>query len=197
MPKRSLNPGNDPKGSTKKRSSSSIKPSRQCWTRTNNKAPRVEAATEPLLRLAADLKDLPRESFKARLKTELIEGRKKMATADMVVASRSTRTDAIPTIAFKDAAKAIEFYKKAFGAVEVFRFEAGGSIPHAEIQIGDSVIGLRDEWPEGGRFGAETWGHSPVEFRIHVKDVDSFAGSRRRRRAKGYDADSRPILWIS
>ena len=175
MPKRSLNPGNDPKGIDAKKVEQLHKAVEAMLGRTNNKAPKAEAATEPLLRLAADLKDLPRESFKARLKNELIEGRKKMATADMVVASRSTRTDAIPTIAFKDAAKAIEFYKKAFGAVEVFRFEAGGSIPHAEIQIGDSVIGLRDEWPEGGRFGAETWGHSPVEFRIHVKDVDSFA----------------------
>jgi PhnB protein len=143
--------------------------------RTNNKGPKAEAAIEPLLRLAAYLRDLPRESFKARLKNELIEGRKKMATAEMVVASRSTRTDAIPNLAFKNAAQAIEFYKIAFGAVEVFRFEAGGSIPHAEIQIGDSVFGLCDEWAEGGRFSAETWGHSPVGFRIHVKDVDSFA----------------------
>jgi PhnB protein len=141
----------------------------------DGKFPKRDVNVEPLVRLAADLRDLPRQSFKTRLKTELIEGRKKMATAEMVVASRSTRNDAIPNLAFKDVAKAIEFYKKAFGAVELFRFEAGGSIPHAEIQIGDTVIGLRDEWPEGGRFGAETWGHSPVSFRIHVKDVDSFA----------------------
>jgi PhnB protein len=143
--------------------------------RKDGKFPKTDVNVEPLVRLAVDLHDLPRKSFKTRLKTELIEGKKKMATAEMVVASRSTRTDAIPNLAFKNAAKAIEFYKKAFGAVEVFRFEAGGSIPHAEIRIGDTVIGLCDEWAEGGRFSAETWGHSPVGFRIHVKDVDSFA----------------------
>jgi PhnB protein len=143
--------------------------------RADGKPPKADASIEPLLRIATELRDLPRDSFKARLKNELIEGRRKMATAEMMVASRSTRTDAIPNLAFKNAAKAIEFYKKAFGAVEVFRFEAGGSIPHAEIQIGDSVFGLCDEWAEGGRFSAETWGHSPVGFRIHVSDVDSFA----------------------
>jgi PhnB protein len=143
--------------------------------RKDGKFPKTDVNIEPLVRLAADLHDLPRQGFRTRLKTELIEGRKKMATAEMVVASRSTRTDAIPNLAFKNAAIAIEFYKKAFGAVEVFRFETGGSIPHAEIQIGDTVFGLCDEWAEGGRFSAETWGHSPVGFRIHVKDVDSFA----------------------
>ncbi|MFZ0770111.1 MAG: VOC family protein [Candidatus Sulfotelmatobacter sp.] len=143
--------------------------------RKDGKLPGTDTNIEPLVRLAANLRELPRQSFKTRLKTELMEGRKKMSTAEMAVASQSTRTDAIPNLAFKNAAQAIEFYKKAFGAVEVFRFEAGGSIPHAEIQIGDSVFGLCDEWAEGGRFSAETWGHSPVGFRIHVKDVDSFA----------------------
>ena len=171
MPKRSLNPGN---GDSKKIEQLN-KAVDGMFARTDGRAPKVERAIEPLVRIAAELRNLPSASFKARLKNELIEGRKKMATAEMVVASRSTRTDAIPNLVFKDAAKAIEFYKKAFGAVEIFRFEAGGSIPHAEIQIGDSVFGLSDEWAEGGRFSAETWGHSAVGFRIHVKDVDSFA----------------------
>ncbi len=171
MPKRSLNPGN----SDIKKVEQLNKAIDAMLARTNSRRPKAEAGIEPLLRVAADLRDLPRESFKARLKNELMEGRKKMATAEMVVASRSTRTDAIPNLAFKNASKAIEFYKKAFGAVEVFRFEIGGNIPHAEIQIGDSVFGLCDEWAEGGRFSAETWGHSPVGFRIHVKDLDSFA----------------------
>src|SRR5262249_36589231 len=67
------------------------------------------------------------------------------------------------------------FYKRALGAVETFRFEAGGSIPHAEIKIGDTLFGLADEWTEGGRLSAETLGHSPVGFRVLVPDVDSFA----------------------
>jgi PhnB protein len=171
MPKRSLNPGkNEP---------TQIEQLNRAidgmLARADGKPPKVDAAVEPLVRVAAELRGLPRQSFKTRLKTELLEGRKRMATSEMVVASRSTRNDAIPNLAFKNAAKAIEFYEKAFGAVEVFRFEAGGSIPHAEIQIGDTVFGLCDEYAEGGRFSAETWGHSPVGFRIHVKDVDSFA----------------------
>lgn len=81
---------------------------------------------------------------------------------------------ASPRLAFKDAAKAIEFYKRALGARETFRFEEGGRVPHAELQIGNSTIDVADEWPEGGRFSAETWGHSPVSFSVEVDDVDAF-----------------------
>jgi PhnB protein len=82
---------------------------------------------------------------------------------------------ATPRLTFKDAAKAIEFYKQAFGAKEIMRFEHEGKIPHAEIMIGDSHIDLSDEWPEGGRFSAETLGQSPVQLNLQVDDVDSFA----------------------
>ncbi len=75
---------------------------------------------------------------------------------------------------FKDAAKAIEFYKQAFGAKETMRFEAGGRIPHAEMMIGDSMIMLTEEWPEGGRFSRETLGNSPVMMSLDVPDVDKF-----------------------
>ena len=57
-------------------------------------------------------------------------------------------------MSFKDVAKAIEFHKNAFGAKETFRFEiGGGGIAHAEIMIGDSLLMLAEEWPEGGRYG--------------------------------------------
>lgn len=82
---------------------------------------------------------------------------------------------AAPRLTFKDAAKAIEFYKEAFGATETFRFEAGGSIAHAEIAIGNSRIMLAEEWPEGGRFSAETLGDSPVGLVVEVADVDASA----------------------
>jgi PhnB protein len=53
-----------------------------------------------------------------------------------------------PAITCKGAAQAIEFYKKAFGATEIMRMEGpGGSIGHAELQIGDSRIFLNDEFP--------------------------------------------------
>jgi uncharacterized glyoxalase superfamily protein PhnB len=78
-------------------------------------------------------------------------------------------------LAFRDPAKAIEFYQRALGAKETFRFEVGGTIPHAEIMIGDSTIDVAGEWPEGGRFSAETLGHSPISMTIQVDDVDAFA----------------------
>ena len=85
------------------------------------------------------------------------------------------RATASPWLTFKDAAKAVEFYKRAFGARETFRFEAGGHIGHAEMAIGDSMLMLAEEWPEGGRFSAETLGNSPISLSIRVDDVDTFA----------------------
>ena len=84
------------------------------------------------------------------------------------------RTFASPRLCFKSAAKAIEFYEKAFGAKESWRFENEGGIGHAELMIGDSVIMLCEEWPKGGRYSAETVGQSPVSMTIHVPDVDVF-----------------------
>ena len=134
--------------------------------------PRGDAGVNPLVRLAAELRDLPREDFKIRLKNEL-ERSISMATTTAPITA--TRISAAPRLAFKDAAKAIEFYKKAFGASEIMRFDTGSGIPHAEIMIGDSVVMLCDEWPEGGRYSAETMGSSPVSMSIQVPDEDAFA----------------------
>ena len=82
---------------------------------------------------------------------------------------------ASPRLAFQDVDKAIEFYKRAFGATETFRFNVGGKAQHAEIKIGASLINLAGEWPEGGRLSAETLGQSPIEMRVRADDVDSFA----------------------
>jgi len=87
----------------------------------------------------------------------------------------AVRTTASPRVSFKDVAKALEFYAKAFGARETFRFDVGGHIAHAEMAIGDSTVMLSEEWPEGGRFSVETLGSSPISLMIHVPDVDSFA----------------------
>jgi len=135
------------------------------------KAAKVDAELAPLLRVAAQLQELPRASFKERLKADLERSTFMATTAEPVTA---VRTSASPRITFKNAAKAIEFYEKAFGAKETMRFEMGGSIPHAEITIGDSVIMITEEWPEGGRYSAETLGSSPVLMQIQVPDVDAF-----------------------
>ena len=79
-----------------------------------------------------------------------------------------------PYLVIKNAAAAIEFYKKAFGAVELFRMPAPGSkIRHAEIKIGDSPVMLADEYPDMGFKGPESFGGTPVSLMIYVDDVDN------------------------
>lgn len=79
-----------------------------------------------------------------------------------------------PSLIVKDAAKAIEFYKEAFGASERGRFDGpGGTIMHAEVRIGDSVVMLGEEMPEMGSKGPRTLGGTPVRLHIYTEDVDS------------------------
>src|SRR5271165_1710468 len=123
-------------------------------------AEQMDPEIAPLVRIASELRDLPRTEFMERLKTDLKRSTAMATTTEPVAA---VRTVASPRIAFKNAAKAIEFYEAAFGATELMRFAIGDQIPHAEISIGDSILMLADEWPEGGRFSAETLGHSPIK----------------------------------
>ena len=67
-----------------------------------------------------------------------------------------------PYLVMNGAAAAIDFYKKAFGAIELFRMEHEGKIGHAEIKIGDSPIMLADEHPGMGYVGPEALGGTPV-----------------------------------
>ena len=79
-----------------------------------------------------------------------------------------------PYLIINGAASAIEFYQKAFGATELFRFPApDGKIGHAEIKIGDSPIMLADEFAEMGYKGAQALGGSPVSLMIYLEDVDT------------------------
>jgi len=128
----------------------------------------VEIAS--LARLAAKLRNLPRQEFKKRLRNDL-QRRAAMATATEPISRR--QTVASPRLTFKNAAKAIDFYAQALGAKETFRFDTPGGIAHAEIMIGDSLVMLAEEWPEGGRFSAETLGQSPVSLSLNVADVDT------------------------
>jgi PhnB protein len=79
-----------------------------------------------------------------------------------------------PMFMYKDARKAIEFYKKAFGAVERFSMPGpdGKGVMHAEVLIGNSLIMMGDENPRESCKSAETVGCSPVSFYIYVEDVD-------------------------
>jgi PhnB protein len=79
-----------------------------------------------------------------------------------------------PYLIVRNAARAIEFYKKAFGATELMRMaEPSGRIGHAEIRIGDSPIMLADEVPEMGFRSPESLGGSPVSILLYVEDVDA------------------------
>jgi PhnB protein len=80
-----------------------------------------------------------------------------------------------PSLFIAGAAKAIDFYKKAFGAQEKMRFPApDGTIMYAELQIGDSVIMLGDEMPEqGGGKGPKSLGGTPVSFFLYRDNVDA------------------------
>lgn len=80
---------------------------------------------------------------------------------------------ATPYLIVDDAARALEFYRKAFGAKERMRFAApGGKIGHAEITIGDSAIMLADEHPEMGYRGPQAIGGTPVSIHLYVENVD-------------------------
>jgi PhnB protein len=72
------------------------------------------------------------------------------------------------------AADAIEFYKKAFDAVEVSRMPGRqGKLMHAMLRIGDSALMLNDEFPEWGGFGPKTLKGSSVTIQLYVKDADA------------------------
>lgn len=85
-------------------------------------------------------------------------------------------SNAIPYLCCRDAARALEFYAAAFGAVETMRLaEPGGRIGHAEITIGGALVMLSDEYPEMDIRSPQALGGSPVMIHLHVPDVDAFA----------------------
>jgi PhnB protein len=79
-----------------------------------------------------------------------------------------------PYLCCRDAARAIEFYKQAFGATEMMRLaEPSGRIGHADLRIGDAVIMLADEYPDMGVKSPQAFGGSPVGLHLYVDDVDA------------------------
>lgn len=78
-----------------------------------------------------------------------------------------------PYLVCAGAAEAIEFYKKAFNAVETFRLPAkDGKLMHAEVRIGDSALMLTDEAPAWGALGPNALKGSPVTIHLQVANVD-------------------------
>jgi len=79
-----------------------------------------------------------------------------------------------PYLTVRNAAAALDFYKRAFGADETFRVGSpDGKIGHAEIRIGNSAIMLSDEFPEMGAQSPESIGGSPVMLHLYVENVDA------------------------
>jgi PhnB protein len=79
-----------------------------------------------------------------------------------------------PTLIVKNGVNAIEFYKKVFRAKERMRMMTpdGKALAHAELQIGDSIVMLSDEFPEMKCLSPESIGGSPVGLFLYVEDVD-------------------------
>lgn len=109
---------------------------------------------------------------------------------------------ATPYIIVNGAARAIDFYKAAFGATERVRLaNSSGKVMHAEIRIGKAQLMLADEFPEMGYRSPESLGGSPVSILLYVEDVDSFfvkaiaAGARETMAvADQFDGDRRGTL---
>lgn len=79
-----------------------------------------------------------------------------------------------PYLIINGASDAIDFYKRAFGAIELFRMpQPDGKVGHAEIKIGNSHVMLADEHPTMGYKSPATLGGSPVSLMIYVEDVDN------------------------
>jgi len=127
-------------------------------------AAEVTAEIAPLLHVARDLRGLPREDFRTRLKAEL-QRRAAMATP-AVKPIREGFHSITPYVIVPGASQLIDFMKEAFGAAERFRVQRPGSeqIMHAEVKIADCIVELADASPE---FPA-----MPTAIHLYVPDVD-------------------------
>jgi PhnB protein len=129
------------------------------------------ASLAPLLAVAQQLRGLPREEFRVRLKSDL-ERKVFMATTQTEPVA-ALRQSATARLRIKDTAAAIEFYQQAFGATEIMRFALGAEIAYAEIAVGNSVISLGEANPEQGYPGPESLGGSPMAMHLEVADADA------------------------
>lgn len=82
--------------------------------------------------------------------------------------------ETFPYLRMKGAAEAIEYYKAAFGVREKFRLvEPSGRIGHCELEFGDAIVMLSDEYPEMGFLGPNSVGGASVSIHLHVDDCDA------------------------
>ena len=135
-----------------------------------NSRPTTDPGIAPLVELAAELRDLPRPSFRARLKSELLqaiaktEGRGSMTTATVNPIREGFHT-ITPYMLSGDAGRLIQFMQQAFSAEEILRVKRpDGSIMHSQFRIGDSMIEAADA---RGEFPARA-----TAIHMYVPDAD-------------------------
>ena len=123
-----------------------------------------EAPLAPRRAFAADLRH--------RIERELDPEEDTMPST--TTTTTTTATALVPYVIVADAAAALDFYARAFGAVEVLRLEgADGRIGHAEVDLGGSRLMLADAYPEHGVVGPADLGGSPVLLHLEVPDADA------------------------
>jgi len=112
-----------------------------------------------------------KKPLKAKVKAKAAPKRK---TANVKPIPKGYAT-VTPYLIIENAAEAIKFYKKAFGATEIMRFAQPKTkkILHAEIKIGNSLIMLADEFPEMGCHSPKCFGGSPISMHLYVEKVDA------------------------
>ena len=78
-----------------------------------------------------------------------------------------------PMVVVDDAARALAFYRDAFGATDTYCLPAGDKVAHAEVQIGDSRVMVMDEFPEWNAPSPKTLGGATGSFMVYVPDADA------------------------
>jgi PhnB protein len=132
---------------------------------------RVSRSLDAILRIAADLRDLPRADLKARLKAQLSRARvprveRGLERSAIVQPIRQGFHSITPYFVVEGAAKMIDFLKQAFGAEELSRIvRPDGRIAHAELRIEGSMVELGDATPE--------YRPSPAAIWLFVNDADA------------------------
>jgi uncharacterized glyoxalase superfamily protein PhnB len=126
----------------------------------------ADAALRGLWRLAVDLLDLPSEGFRARLRDDIVRRARSMSETASVPYIREGLRSITPYLVVEDAARLLAFLEQAFDARELLRLKRpDGTIQHAEVRIGDSVVELGQAQPP--------WKPMPAAIHLYVEDADA------------------------
>jgi uncharacterized glyoxalase superfamily protein PhnB len=143
--------------------------------RRDSLPPAEEGELTPLLDIAAALRDLPREEFRARLKSDL-EGKTRMTTTTVNPIREGFHT-LTPYLIVQPAEALVEFVKQAFGAEELYRGTGSAGGMHAEVRIGDSIVMIGG----GGKWRGTPM---PTSLWLFVPDCDAVYAAAVRAGAK-------------